>query len=301
MNLQRYRLFGLALDSELSLPELALRADEAEADIVVTLGRVRAPPTDAGQTPVVDEDRAVIAVDGIARFAVAGGRRIMVDPADGAETRDVRLYLLGSAMGLLLHQRGLLPLHANAIEVDGRAVAFMGASGDGKSTLAAWFHDHGLRVLADDVCVVCFDEAGRAMATPGLARVRLWHDALERSGRSAVDHPLSFSGEGKRQKYDVALDRVSDSRRPVPLAAVYLLSRGDAFVIERLSGLAAAEAVFANTYRGAYVGVTEGHRAHWQSCIDLVKQVPVHRLTRCWGFASFDEQAEQLLEHLRGR
>ena len=296
----RYRLFGLALDSELPLPELAARDDDTAADVIVTVGAVPAPPADAGQAPSLGEGGAVIAVEGIARYAVSDGRRIVVDAADGAEGRDVRLYLLGSAMGLLLHQRGLLPLHANAVEVDGAAAAFMGASGEGKSTLAAWFHDHGLRVLADDVCVVCFDEEGRAMATPGLARLRLWRDALDRSGRSAADHPLSFSGEGKRQKYDVALERVSDSRRPVPLTALYLLARGDDFAVERLTGLDAAEAVFANTYRGAYVGVTDGHRAHWQSCVDLVRLVPIHRVTRRWGFDGFDEQGRRLIEHLRG-
>ena len=43
--------------------------------------------------------------------------------APGASSRNVRVFLLGSAFGALLHQRGLLPLHANAVEVDGRAVA----------------------------------------------------------------------------------------------------------------------------------------------------------------------------------
>ena len=80
--------------------------------------------------------------------------------ADNVPDANIRLYLLGSAMGVLLHQRGLLPLHANAVEIDGKAFAFMGASGSGKSTLAAWFHDHGYRIIADDVCAVRFETEG---------------------------------------------------------------------------------------------------------------------------------------------
>ena len=97
---------------------------------------------------------SIVAVEGIAEYAVEGGRKIWVKPAENAPTRNVRLFLLGSVMGLLLHQRGDLPLHANAIEIDGKALAFAGPSGSGKSTLAGAFHDRGYRVIADDVCVV---------------------------------------------------------------------------------------------------------------------------------------------------
>ena len=91
------------------------------------------------------------------------GNQIVIDAAPDATDRNVRLFLLGSALGALLHQRGLLPLHANAIDLGGGAVAFSGHSGAGKSTIAAWFHDRGHRILADDVCVVGFDQSGRAL------------------------------------------------------------------------------------------------------------------------------------------
>ena len=69
-------------------------------------------------------------------------------------------------MGAALHQRGILPLHANAVEIDHRAVAFMGASGAGKSTLAAWFHDQGYPILADDVCVIRADDGAARSPIP---------------------------------------------------------------------------------------------------------------------------------------
>ncbi|MEG8053162.1 hypothetical protein QP185_07710 [Sphingomonas aerolata] len=52
-------------------------------------------------------------------------------------------YLLGTALGALLHQRALLPLHCNAIVHDGKAFLFCGDSGAGKSTLAAVFEARG--------------------------------------------------------------------------------------------------------------------------------------------------------------
>src|SRR5258708_39789946 len=98
-------------------------------------------------------------------------------------------------MGAIFHQRGLLPLHANAIEVGGQAVAFVGPSGAGKSTLAAYFRDRGYRVLCDDVWVVSFGSDGEPLAWPGVPRVKLWGDALAAFCPRVGDLEPVFGGE----------------------------------------------------------------------------------------------------------
>ena len=122
------------------------------------------------------------------------------------------LYLLGSARGALLHQRGLLPLHANAVVLAGRAIAFCGHSGAGKSTIAAWFHDRGDPILADDICAVDGAATGEIIAYPGVPRLRLWRDALEKGGREASGYRRSFDS---LDKWDVPIGPPSP---PVPLA-----------------------------------------------------------------------------------
>lgn len=149
----------------------------------------------------------------------------------------MRLFLLGSAFGALLHQRGLLPLHANAVEIDGRAFAFMGPSGAGKSTLAAWFHRQGDSVIADDVCVVGFGGDGRSFAAPGLPRLRLWAEALELMGGDSANYDRSYVGnDALTEKFDVPMGEVATARSNIELGALYLLNRGDEFSI---AGLAA--------------------------------------------------------------
>ena len=157
MSIHDYTVFGLKVRSELALPELAPDRTETPADVVIARGKI--PGLKSAEAGLhVAGDALVLVVPEVARYAIRGGSSIVVEPetADVPET-NVRLFLLGSAFGALLHQRGLLPLHANAVEIDGSAVAFMGASGSGKSTLAMWLCDQGFRILADDVCVVRFD------------------------------------------------------------------------------------------------------------------------------------------------
>ena len=281
-----YRLFGLDVRSDLELPELWPIDPVDEPDIQIGLGD---DPADAGTRLVIDD---------VADFDVRGGSQIRVFPRPGVPERNVRLYLLGSAMGMLLHQRGLLPLHANAVEIDGKAVAFMGPSGAGKSTLAAWFHDHGCRVIADDVCVVSQDaEAVSVLA--GMPRLRLWQDALEASGRQASEYERSYAGDEAWNKFDVRMPHTVESDARTELFLLFDLRRGDGFDVRQLDGLRAAEAVFANTYRGRFVHAANCQESHWTSAVGLVRRVPVYALERRWDAEQVEEQCEQILQAAR--
>jgi hypothetical protein len=293
-----YRVFGLRVRSSVELPELLPARDAAAPDVVIELGPVtESPQTQSGLTNV--GGALILVVPNVARYRIRAGVSITIAPCEGVPERNLRLFLLGSAFGALLHQRGLLPLHANAIEIDGKAVAYMGEPGAGKSTLAAWFHDRGHRIIADDVCVVGFDDAGKAVAKPGLPRLRLWREALEASGHDPASYPRSYAGDERFDKFDVPIDSAKTVESDTPLAALYQLQRGEQASIDRRSGLEAAEAVFANTYRGAYLEVVGDHEAHWTSAVRLVGQVPVFRAARTWGSARLDDQCTMLLEHAR--
>ena len=286
-NVHRYMLFGLCLESEIPLPEMQgqLPADPRRAvDFAVRLG-----------TPAHDEDGFTLDVPNVARFTIAGGRSITVTPAPNAGEREIRLFLLGSAMGIALHQRGVLPLHANAVEVNGLAIAFMGRSGSGKSTLAAWFHDQGFRILADDVCVIRMEKDG-PHAHPGLPRLRLWQDALEASGRIAGHHDLSFHLEDdSRRKFDVAVAPCGLAQSDLPLRAIFLLQDGEEMAIDRLGGASAVDALAANTYRGRYIAEVGDSSAHLQTCVEIAGRVPIFRLRRPLDRNRFEAHCRSIL------
>ena len=295
----RYRLFGLTIASELELPELAAAiADEGEADVRIMVGAI--PPfADAGDQPQPTAGGIGIAIPGVARFVISGGRSIVVDPDPAAAAGNVRLFLLGSAMGMLIHQAGMLPLHANAVVIDGRAFAFMGPSGSGKSTLAAWFHDRGHAVVTDDVCVVGSDEAGRITVSPGLPRLRLWREALERTGRQPERFASSYSGDESYDKFDVPIAVDEERGEPICLGGIYLLEQADQRSVERMGGAQAVEALMANTYRGAYSSVAGQAQAQFHSCVELATRVPLHRFRRSLKFQTIEEDIRTILDHVR--
>jgi hypothetical protein len=298
-NYRDYSVFGLRVRSNVELPELFPATGVAAPDVTIELGSI--PTVTRGEDDGLNqvEGALVLIIPEVARYKIEGGNRITVESGPGVPERNVRLFLLGSAFGALLHQRGLLPLHANAIEISGRAVAFMGPSGAGKSTLAAWFHDRGFRVISDDVCVVGFGLEGRPHAAPGLPRLRLWAEALELMGRDPQGLSRSFLND-EDEKFDVPVDAAAAARSPMRLAAIYLLDRGE-FSIAPMGGIEAADAVFANTYRGGYLAKTSGQKEHWESAVRLVRGTPVFRAIREWDLTAFEAQCSRLLDHARAQ
>jgi hypothetical protein len=79
------------------------------------------------------------------------GDRILYRMLASVTSGCFQTYLLGRVFSHALVKMGHEPLHAATVIVDGRAVAFLGASAFGKSTLAASFIAAGHPVLTDDV------------------------------------------------------------------------------------------------------------------------------------------------------
>jgi hypothetical protein len=293
-----YSVFGLTIASTLELPELLPPLEDGPPDVRIVAGNVP-KVEDAPSGLSIHEGGALLNIPDVGRYWIADGREILVQPNASASERNVRLFLLGSALGAILHQRALLPLHANAIVLEGRAVAFMGHPGAGKSTMAGWFHDRGYPVLADDVCVVTPGPDGAPLAHPGLPRLRLWREAMEAAGRSVEGLELSFDD---MDKYNLPIGQ--EVRRPVPLSHVYLLEQAGEGVeqggVTPLRGVEAVDALVANTYRGTYLPLMGGTARHLMACVDLARRLPVFTARRAWGFDRFDAEAQRLEAHALG-
>ena len=276
------RLFGLVIDSEIALDSLVPTAPGAVPDVTIRIGPV-------GANPDLDIAEA-------GSFRISDGREIVVDPTEGASERTLRLFLLGSAMGLILHQRGLLPLHANAVVLDGRAIAVAGASGTGKSTLAAWFSRQGRQIVGDDVIAL---KAGKdaVIAYPGAPRVRLWREAMERFGLDSGGLEPSYADDAV-EKWDLPVAADQLVAEALPLGAIYVLEDGPQVAITALRGAAATSALFDHTYRGDFADRRPEWRAeHWRAVAAVAASVPVFRLVRPRDLNQLEALGLAVLDH----
>jgi hypothetical protein len=219
-------------------------------------------------------------VEGIARFRISGGDRIAFAPWQGeGNPRDLRTFLLGSAMGALLIQRGLLVLHGNALEKDGRAIVGLGHSGAGKSTLAYALMQQGWRLLADDLVVISPD----GLVLPGIPRIKLWHDAARAFGLDPETLPPIREG---MRKYLLMGEAVRGAAEAVPLEALFLLHKRSAAeedpdrdsITRVASQKEAALALRNQAYRPRFVRGLGQEGPNFIALARLQKRVPVATL-----------------------
>lgn len=293
-----YQAYGLHLASDLELPELLPAVKGPPIDIEIRESEF--PPEIPN--PAYQSDTQQIApgiyqflIRDVARYRVEAGQRILVDAAPNAHAGDVRLWILGTAFGALLHQRGSLPVHVSALVRDGEAVAFCGDSGAGKSTLAAALQRRGLPLLTDDVGLAV-PEADRVVFHPGFPRIKLWRDALVHFD---LDPDTLTRDLTRADKFHLTVDQGFDAR-PHPLKRLYVLDRAkdDQTRIEPLFGYAAIRAISHNTYRPELIHPLGKAADHLRQCGRMAQQLRVFRFVRPWQLARLDDSLDALLAHL---
>jgi hypothetical protein len=232
----QYALAGLTVESELPLPELARSAAGLPDTTMRILDR---PPARTAIEPVFEarldddgsawmrcgrgEDGYIIDFPDLALFTLSfDGRLIAVHRPDATPDDTVRHLCLDQVFPLALSLRGELVLHAAGVATPAGAAAFLGDTGEGKSTLAASFAQAGVAPLADD-CLVVRERRGRMEASNSYPGLRLWPDAvaslaIDPAGSKRVAH------YSDKQRVPSASSPVE---RPVSLRAIYVLAADD--------------------------------------------------------------------------
>jgi hypothetical protein len=300
-SLYYYRVFGLTVASEYELPELETIAPLEEPDVRIVVEKT--PPELAGATVCrpqlqVAPQSLLLKVRVAGDFWVRDGREIIVNPLPDAPPENVRSFLLGSALGALLHQRGILPVHGSALVYQGQAFILTGVTGAGKSTLAAALVRKGCRLLTDDVAAITFDSDGTPRVQPAYPQQKLWRD-------SAAAMKLT-TGRLIRVMADMEKYAVRVTERyhegPAALFAVFHLIKpaGDEsgkLSLEIVQGVDKLPLILHNVYRPHFVKGLGIQEEHFQRCFKLAEKVKAARVYRTKELGELEELADLAIHH----
>ena len=297
-----HRAFGLHVRSSVALPfgpPLPPLESASEPDVNVRLGAVPETLPGTGRTvrgPIwqARPGAFLIEVEGVARYLATDGNEVLIEP-HGGDT-DVAAFFLSAAFIPLLQQRGVMTLHAAAVEYRSGAVLLLGCPAAGKSSLAAALVGRGRALLADDTTGVTLDGRGRPIAMPAFARQRLWAHTLDRMnlrGRAGAKVRCDL------EKYWVEPERYCVEPRPVlatfaltvhnsPDISIGPLSSGDAFWL-----------LSENTPRRRALDAMGQTATHFRVVTELVRRAPMLLAKRPRHPFLLAELADRVDAHLR--
>jgi hypothetical protein len=206
--------------------------------------------------------------------------------------QDIRSYLLGSALGALLIQRGMLVMHGNALTKYGQAIVCVGDSGAGKSTLAYALMQLGWELLADDLVAITPD----GIVLPGVQRIKLWKDAAEAFG---LDPSKLTPVQKGLDKFQLSGDSIRTAQSGAPLKVCYALPRdGPAYRLDHESikagpvgsDRAVMASLLANVYRPHFVAGLGMEGGNFLAIATLIRKASHLHLTIPSGIVNLSDR-----------
>jgi hypothetical protein len=312
MTINLYECSSLVVASEIELSARSTdRKDLADVDVTVVMGEEVNPPYQRPSPDVVAElivnnrvAYTICRVDGgyVARFPWvadieidAALQRVVCHPVPAGLETLIPIILPGTICAFLLSMRGTCVLHGSAVELGGRALSFVGASGQGKSTMAAVFCSAGASLVTDDVMPVDFGREGtdeNAVLTRGIGfEIRLREQAA----------PLAESfGEGRTHLTGDLRHAVAPEMslmQHIPLAAI-LLPRPDRVhpeVKAELLPASRASLILGQCQRIEGWREKDRLRRNFEDVSRIVEGVPVFEVQVPWGPPFQDDLAFEVL------
>jgi hypothetical protein len=265
----RYRLYGLTIETPWRLP---CPSGHGPADVRFTRSRRRPSPVRQDwfwREVSPDGSEHLVWTDHAEFHMSADARTISYLPLNRATEATLETFMLGQVLSFALLRRGREPFHATVLERDDRAVALMGPSGRGKSTLAASMLTHGWRLLTDDLMVL-----DGLDALPGLSRIKLFPRSAKVLG---LRGPAIAKGSSK-EVIQLPPSMFCDEQTRVERIYELRATQAARCTIRRMSARSALMSLTANTFN-RQITETGRLRQQFTEAARITASVPVSSIS----------------------
>ena len=289
-----YAAHGLRVASELRLPGLAEHRPSTEPDVELHLES----PGPVPEQPPLGDLLLRLEVNGVTRYSAAFDgisyrlrftecceftidaerRHVACRPDPNIDPELPGILAAGALMAFLLTLDGATVLHASAVQIGEGALAVVGASGFGKSTVAALLCISGCPLIADDVLRIDLSNNGTVFT--GAKELRLRNAARGLADQFRQPVTIRDTADGR-----LALGPPATALAKLPLSAIVIpRPRRDVACVSvrRNSGAEALSQLIAFPrmlgWRSKPV-----LRQQFEGLAELVQRVPVMEASVPWG------------------
>lgn len=294
----RYSAFGLEISSPFVLPALLPSDCSRRADVDIRISPIASRPSklaDVGRLVVNTSTGPIIYWRDVANFHIERGSIIHVDPLENATESAIAVPLSGIVLGALLHERGTFSLHASAVSLNEKAIAFVGEKGAGKSTITASLVAKGCHLVTDDILAFdsTVDSANETIVIPSFPQLKLSDFSSEALGFNFYDLCEISPHSEKRALRDSSLFQ----NNPVPLSTLYILSYSPTLTCTKVAMKNALLSILRHSYATRILGPSGNTKSNFQAMHRMVQNVQVLHLQRPRNIAHLTEVAEFVLKN----
>lgn len=274
-----YSIAGLIVHSDFPLP--ALPSEESSCNISVVEGTVPLSLSEHINFDTWRNTRWQTTKDNLLLQGestpgmIAQRDKIIIDTRTNFLDSMAYSLLIGPFFCALMYYNGLLPVHGSAVNVDGKGVVFLGNSGSGKSTTAAFCRLFGYGIMCDDLCALNRQENG-FFVNPVFPFVKLCDESastLDASGLKSETHnyfPRYSSPVLSEEGY-----------RTCKLHALCLLSEnGQSSGDSLLEKKHALKMVIDHVHSRRFGTICGKANSILTNCLKLIEETPVYLLPR---------------------
>ncbi|HCK25382.1 MAG TPA: hypothetical protein DHW31_11575 [Bacteroides graminisolvens] len=220
-----------------------------------------------------NENELTLRIENVASYKTQNGVEVYVCPNPISDTDSIQLFLNGSVLGAVLHQRGIMPFHGSSFIFKDQGVLICGNSGVGKSSVVAAFCQDEGRLVNDDITPICFDNE-RIMMVPLSTKVKLWDDAisllqLDKNGLKKIRPSLN--------KYYVSGFARQEEKQPLLHTFIVLRIHNQShFEIRRPQGIERFNCLRHNIYRKIYLkGMPQTEKNYFEQLLTAANLLDV--------------------------
>lgn len=274
-----YWAFGLQIRSNIQMEELLPHLQiKSEPNLEVNVNPVQKLAINSTKYEFITDNTSVIFhVPEVATFIMNSGKTIKVECLETSDINLVKLYILGTCMGIILLQRKVIPLHGSLIEIEGKAYAFVGHSGAGKSTLASSFINQGYKLVSDDLIAVSLKDR-QPWVVPSYPQQKLWQESLNIFGMERSDYDSIY---GREEKYTIPINSHFYSE-PLPLGGIFELTKNEQPVVEiqSIPNLNRFHMLFNHTYRNFLLHKLNIMDWHFSLSTEIIPNIMIYQVSR---------------------
>lgn len=295
-----YRVYGLNIESSIMIPELDVIDNSCDVHVKLSYGVVNEEIKELRKTGRVANYEKLdmwFDIKNVAIYHIYNGDTVVIEPYEKASFKTIKLYILGSVLGLTLLQRNMVAIHGGGIVINGKGCIFTGEKGAGKSTISTALRQKGYKFISDDVCSINIGKT--KTINHGFAYQKLCEDAMVKLGYD-IDQYEQFRGDLNVNKYLVpAFDEFT--KEEAPLEAIFELTVGDVdkVEIEEIIGVQKMNKILQNIFRVEMLIYCGGiNNIYFKKCLEIAKSTKLYKITRPKDVFSVDEQISLIEEKM---